>query len=77
MLYNGNSVEFQADWVTLNYVPFGEKCLTMTVNLYAKTCNEPIVNHSQVLMSFIRVRNSCPLFPFISFYLQDCVYVFH
>ena len=45
-----------AEWVTLNYVPFGEKCLTMAVHLYAKTCQEESVNQSQVLTSIIRVR---------------------
>nr|CAH0104416.1 unnamed protein product [Daphnia galeata] len=43
-----------AEWVTLNYVPFGEKCLTMAVHLYGKTCQEEIVNQSQVLTSIIR-----------------------
>ncbi|XP_046459681.1 protein MON2 homolog isoform X3 [Daphnia pulex] len=43
-----------AEWVTLNYVPFGEKCLTMAVHLYGKTCQEEVVNQSQVLTSIIR-----------------------
>ncbi|EFX73897.1 hypothetical protein DAPPUDRAFT_307567 [Daphnia pulex] len=42
------------EWVTLNYVPFGEKCLTMAVHLYGKTCQEEVVNQSQVLTSIIR-----------------------
>ncbi|CAG9759422.1 unnamed protein product [Ceutorhynchus assimilis] len=33
-----------SDWVTMNYVPFGEKATNMVVNLYEKTadCNEVI-----------------------------------
>jgi hypothetical protein len=45
----------QVDWVTLNYVPFGEKCLTMAVNLYEKTYKEAAINQIQILTNFVHV----------------------
>jgi hypothetical protein len=51
----------QVDWVTLNYVPFGEKCLTMAVHLYEKTYKEVAINQIQILTNFVRV--SYKVFP--------------
>ena len=41
--------------MTLNYVPFGEKCLTMAVHLYEKTYKEAVVNQIQILTNFVHV----------------------
>ncbi|XP_015608910.1 protein MON2 homolog isoform X3 [Cephus cinctus] len=56
-----------ADWVTMNYVPFGEKALSMVVNLYQKTAHEMAVIDGQVLRHVIEalhvplsMKYSCP-----------------
>lgn len=50
--------------MTLNYVPFGEKCLTMAVRLYERTCSESAVIEANVLSSIIRVSvRSTPSLP--------------
>ncbi|XP_014237162.1 protein MON2 homolog isoform X1 [Trichogramma pretiosum] len=56
-----------ADWVTMNYVPFGEKALSMVVNLYQKTANEPPVIEAQILKHIIEalhvplgMKYACP-----------------
>lgn len=57
----------QADWVTMNYVPFGEKALTMVVNLYQKTASEPVVIDGEILRHVIEalrvplsMKYACP-----------------
>lgn len=42
-----------SDWVTMNYIPFGEKAMTMTVRLYEKTAENPEVINSTVLHGII------------------------
>ncbi|KAG8230381.1 hypothetical protein J437_LFUL014167 [Ladona fulva] len=57
----------QAEWVTMNYVPFGEKSLNMTVSLYQKTAQEPAVIEGGILKEIIEtlhiplgMKYSCP-----------------
>lgn len=45
----------QGEWVTLNYVPFGEKAITMVVNLYMKTAHEIPVIEGNVLQKILEV----------------------
>ncbi|XP_066601178.1 protein MON2 homolog isoform X2 [Prorops nasuta] len=56
-----------ADWVTMNYVPFGEKALSMVVSLYQKTAHEMAVIDGQVLKHIIEalhvplsIKYACP-----------------
>lgn len=42
-----------SDWVTLNYVPFGEKSVTMVVKLYEKTAENPEVINANILREII------------------------
>jgi len=58
--------------VTLNYVPFGEKCLTMAVHLYEKTYKEAVVNQIQILTNFVHV-SYIDFSLFLFFYLDNCV----
>jgi hypothetical protein len=51
-------VVFQADWVTMNYVPFGEKALTMVVNLYQQTAHDTSVIQFNILHNIIEVYYS-------------------
>lgn len=39
----------------MNYVPFGEKAMTLTVNLYLKTAHEPSVIEGNILQNIIDV----------------------
>lgn len=48
-------VMLQADWVTMNYVPFGEKALTMVVNLYQQTAHDMSVIQFNILHNIIEV----------------------
>nr|CAD7198374.1 unnamed protein product [Timema douglasi] len=43
----------QFDWVAVNYVPFGEKALTMVVNLYQRTASDMSVIQASILYSII------------------------
>ncbi|XP_067205891.1 protein MON2 homolog isoform X2 [Linepithema humile] len=56
-----------ADWVTMNYVPFGEKALSMVVSLYQKTAHEMAVIDGQVLKHVVEalhvplsMKYACP-----------------
>lgn len=42
-----------ADWVTMNYVPFGEKAVTMVVKLYEKTAENNEVINANILRDII------------------------
>ncbi|XP_057668437.1 protein MON2 homolog isoform X2 [Diorhabda carinulata] len=42
-----------ADWVTMNYVPFGEKSISMVVKLYEKTAENPEVITANILKDII------------------------
>ncbi|XP_056646961.1 protein MON2 homolog isoform X2 [Diorhabda sublineata] len=42
-----------ADWVTMNYVPFGEKAISMVVKLYEKTAENPEVITTNILKDII------------------------
>ncbi|XP_076369562.1 mon2 homolog, regulator of endosome-to-Golgi trafficking isoform X2 [Tachypleus tridentatus] len=55
------------DWVTMNFVPFGEKALEMVVALYQETAAWTMVRESSVLHSIIKtlrlplgMKYSCP-----------------
>jgi len=48
-------VVLQTDWVTMNYVPFGEKALTMVVNLYQQTAHDMSVIQFNILHNIIEV----------------------
>uniref|UniRef100_A0A182JBS9 Protein MON2 homolog n=1 Tax=Anopheles atroparvus TaxID=41427 RepID=A0A182JBS9_ANOAO len=47
---NSNGVE----WVSMNYIPFGEKALTVAVKLYQQTANDAAVIDGQILHEIIR-----------------------
>ncbi|XP_020288600.1 protein MON2 homolog isoform X3 [Pseudomyrmex gracilis] len=56
-----------AEWVTMNYVPFGEKALSMVVSLYQKTAHEMTVIDGQVLKHIVEtlhvplsMKYACP-----------------
>lgn len=51
----------QADWVTMNYVPFGEKALSMVVNLYQQTAHDLSVIQFSILHNIIEVCYSLPV----------------
>ncbi|CAG9855474.1 unnamed protein product [Phyllotreta striolata] len=42
-----------ADWITMNYVPFGEKAITMVVKLYEKTAENSDVINTNILREII------------------------
>ncbi|KAJ8933043.1 hypothetical protein NQ314_014283 [Rhamnusium bicolor] len=42
-----------SDWITMNYVPFGEKAVTMVVKLYEKTAENPEVIDANILKEII------------------------
>ncbi|XP_015915930.1 protein MON2 homolog isoform X2 [Parasteatoda tepidariorum] len=55
------------DWVTMNFVPFGEKALEMVVTAYQQTAQQPNIINSQVLHSIIKalrlplsMKYACP-----------------
>uniref|UniRef100_A0A1B6LWA5 Protein MON2 homolog n=1 Tax=Graphocephala atropunctata TaxID=36148 RepID=A0A1B6LWA5_9HEMI len=43
------------DWVVMNYVPFGEKAMSLTVNLYLKTAHETPVIEGKILQSILEM----------------------
>ncbi|XP_052894709.1 protein MON2 homolog isoform X2 [Anopheles moucheti] len=47
---NANGVE----WVSMNYIPFGEKALTVAVKLYQQTANDVAVIEGQILHEIIK-----------------------
>lgn len=47
---SGNGVE----WVSMNYIPFGEKALTVAVKLYQQTANDEAVIDGQILHEIIK-----------------------
>ncbi|KAK0079107.1 hypothetical protein PV326_008920 [Microctonus aethiopoides] len=56
-----------SDWITMNYVPFGEKALSMVVNLYQKTASEQVVIDEEILKHVIEalrvplsMKYACP-----------------
>ncbi|XP_023214026.1 protein MON2 homolog isoform X4 [Centruroides sculpturatus] len=62
-----NVKQSMTDWVTMNFVPFGEKSLEMVVTLYQQTAQQQIVIQSQVLHSILKMlkvplgmKYSCP-----------------
>lgn len=48
----------QTDWVTMNFVPFAERSMSMVVSLYQKTSNWQEVIEAHVLKNIIQVRNA-------------------
>lgn len=42
-----------SDWITMNYIPFGEKAMTTTVKLYEKTAENAEVINSNILHGII------------------------
>lgn len=42
-----------ADWITMNYVPFGEKALSMVVNLYQETAHDMYVIQFNILHNIV------------------------
>lgn len=53
VLSNNSGVE----WITMNYIPFGEKALTVAVRLYQKTATEEVVIKDNVLHEIIKVNH--------------------
>jgi hypothetical protein len=51
-------VVLQADWITMNYVPFGEKALSMVVNLYQETAHDMSVIQFNILHNIVEVHHS-------------------
>jgi hypothetical protein len=51
-------VVLQADWITMNYVPFGEKALSMVVTLYQETARDMSVIQFNILHSIVEVHHS-------------------
>lgn len=43
------------EWVTMNYIPFGEKALTTAVKLYEKTADSPDIISNNILHDIIAV----------------------
>uniref|UniRef100_A0A2R5LCA4 Protein MON2 homolog n=2 Tax=Ornithodoros turicata TaxID=34597 RepID=A0A2R5LCA4_9ACAR len=55
------------DWVTLNFVPFGERAMEMAVSLYVQTAQRPVVVQASILHSIIKslhmplsMKYNCP-----------------
>ncbi|XP_071961451.1 protein MON2 homolog isoform X3 [Antedon mediterranea] len=48
-------IQCKAEWVSMNYVPFAEKSLSMTTALYKKTATRQAVMEQQVLQNILRV----------------------
>jgi hypothetical protein len=51
-----NSIE----WVSMNYIPFGEKSMSVAVKLYQQTADDPKVIEGQILHEIIKAL-SLPL----------------
>lgn len=45
----------QVDWVTMNFVPFAERCVELVVDMYKATASHTTVIQSQVLQNIIKV----------------------
>ncbi|KAF2885713.1 hypothetical protein ILUMI_20486 [Ignelater luminosus] len=45
--------KFAPEWITMNYIPFGEKAITMAVKLYEKTAENSDVINANVLHDII------------------------
>ncbi|XP_071818357.1 protein MON2 homolog isoform X3 [Apostichopus japonicus] len=45
----------ETDWVAMNYVPFAEKSLEFTADLYKSTARHPVVMEEHVLQNILRV----------------------
>ena len=45
------------EWISMNYIPFGEKALTVAVKLYQQTANESVVVEGQILHEIIKVNS--------------------
>lgn len=48
-------LDLQTDWVAMNYVPFAEKSLEFTADLYKSTARHPVVMEEHVLQNILRV----------------------
>lgn len=44
----------QVEWVSMNYIPFGEKALMVVVKLYQQTASEDAVVEAQILHEMIK-----------------------
>lgn len=42
------------EWVSMNYIPFGEKALTVAVKLYQQTGSEPTVIEGKILHDIVK-----------------------
>lgn len=50
-MHNQNTT---VEWVSMNYIPFGEKALTVAVKLYQQTANEETVIEGQILHEIVK-----------------------
>lgn len=48
-------LKISLEWVTMNYIPFGEKALTTAVKLYEKTADNPDIISNNILHDIIAV----------------------
>lgn len=51
---NSRNTQNSVEWVSMNYIPFGEKALTVAVKLYQQTASEESVIEGQILHEIIK-----------------------
>jgi hypothetical protein len=51
---NAQQQQQSIEWVSMNYIPFGEKALTVAVKLYQQTANDETVIDGQILHEIIK-----------------------
>uniref|UniRef100_A0A6B0VF32 Protein MON2 homolog n=1 Tax=Ixodes ricinus TaxID=34613 RepID=A0A6B0VF32_IXORI len=64
---SGSSGPKHLDWVTLSFVPFGERAMEMAVSLYVQTAQRPVVVQAGILHALVKtlhvplgMKYNCP-----------------
>jgi len=52
---------YQVDWVTMNFVPFAERCVELVTEMYTATASHSTVIQAQVLQNIIKVSHMISL----------------
>ena len=58
----------QVDWVTMNFVPFAERCVELVTDMYKTTAQHSTVITSHVLQHIIKVSAAPYLVKFVPYF---------